>query len=170
MDPIELCFAESLRGIKHFQVFFGEFPPVNWKCQIPFSYHNKMERIKMDPIGLCFAESLRIGFFFTRFLLSFSLGSCSDFEKILGWSVTRFFKIEKILGFWMVGFFKNQKNTRLGILGFDNFIKKYSVWVYSVFRFFPKNTRLSFSRFLPFFYKYSVKDHQILPLFLKLLV
>ena len=29
------------------------------KCQIPFSDHNRVERIQMDPIGLCFADSLR---------------------------------------------------------------------------------------------------------------
>ena len=60
---------------------------------------------KLSPKG--------IGFFFTRFLLFFLLGFCSDFEKILGWSLVGFFKIEKILG--------------SSLLGFPLFSKKYSV-------------------------------------------
>ena len=55
----------------------------------------------------------------------------------------------------MVGFFKNQKNTRLGILGFDNFMKKCSVR--SFLPKFPKNSRFDFSRFCDFSKKYSVR-------------
>ena len=52
MDPIGLCIAESLRGIKHFQDFNKtSHPPVNLKLPTPFSRHNKMKRIKMDPLG-----------------------------------------------------------------------------------------------------------------------
>ena len=52
MDPIGLCIAESLRGIKRFQDFNKiSHPPVNLKLPTPLSRHNKMKRIKMDPLG-----------------------------------------------------------------------------------------------------------------------
>ena len=46
---------------------------------------------------------------------------------------------------------------RLFLRGFEFLIKKYSVGVYSVIRFFAKTTRLRFVRLLHFLRKYSVK-------------
>jgi len=60
MDPIGLCFAESLRGIKHNQVF-KKAPYVRgfWNIKHPCLNTIKWKEYQMDPIGLCFAESLR---------------------------------------------------------------------------------------------------------------
>ena len=38
-----------LRDITFSRFQNGEFPPVNWKCQTPFSNHNKMERVSNGP-------------------------------------------------------------------------------------------------------------------------
>ena len=46
-----------------------------------------------------------------------------------------------------------QESTRLFLLGFCFLIKKYSVEVYSVIRFFTRSTRLRFTRLLHFFSK-----------------
>ena len=48
-------------GDKTFSEFQkGGLPLLNWKCQTPFSRHNKMERIPNGPhTGSAFAESLR---------------------------------------------------------------------------------------------------------------
>ena len=42
-------------GYTTFSIFQnGGLPVLNWKCQTPFSRHNKMERIKWTPYGFCF--------------------------------------------------------------------------------------------------------------------
>ena len=49
MDPIGFCFAESLRGIKHFQNFEkADYRFWNEKSKHPFS-NNKMERLSNGP-------------------------------------------------------------------------------------------------------------------------
>ena len=52
MDPIGLCFAQSLWAIKHFQ----DFKTANFRQYIesvkhPSQYNNKIERCQMDPLG-----------------------------------------------------------------------------------------------------------------------
>ena len=51
MDLLRYLLCRVPSGDKIFSGFQkGELPPLNWRCQIPFSRHNKMEWIKMDPI------------------------------------------------------------------------------------------------------------------------
>ena len=60
MDPIGHCFAETLRGIKHFQDFNkadGKFGIL--KVSKPFLKHNKMERLSNGPPSVLLSQSLR---------------------------------------------------------------------------------------------------------------
>ena len=60
MDPIGFCFAESLRGIKHFQDFKkSDYRQRNERSMNRFSNTIKWEDCQINPIGFCFAESLR---------------------------------------------------------------------------------------------------------------
>ena len=49
-DTFDIPSHPSIPSVnKTFSGFFDKFPPVNWTCQIPFSRHNKMEKISNGP-------------------------------------------------------------------------------------------------------------------------
>ena len=52
MDPIGVCFAESLRGIKHFQVsFWANFRRYIESAKYPSQTTIKWKESKWEPLG-----------------------------------------------------------------------------------------------------------------------
>ena len=68
MDPIGFCFAESLRGINHFQdLKKADYRLLNEKSKTRFSNTIKWKDCQIDPNRFYFAESLRGIKKFSRF-------------------------------------------------------------------------------------------------------